>query len=105
MKIYLMNYISRKGDATMMKLAEHDSESLENYLKNFNSEEDLLELYSLHHEEIDKIYNAAMERKKKQPVPPDLIIRCKDFENVNLKISFHIYRTLLRPEAINGAGF
>lgn len=84
----------------MMKLAEFDSDGLIEYLKQFDKEESVFLLYEKHREEIDLTYSNAMERKKKQPVPPDIIIRCRDQENVSLPISFHIYRTLLNPAAI-----
>lgn len=86
----------------MMRLAEYESDDLIEYLNQFNSESGIFELYNLHQEEIDQIYLSAMERKKKQPVPPDIIVRCKDHENVNLQISFYIYRTLLKPECYKG---
>lgn len=83
-----------------MRLAEFDSDDLIQYLKKFDTgEEGIRLLYETHRVEIDFTYENAMERKKKQPVPPDIIIRCKDYENVSLPISFHIYRTLLNPAA------
>lgn len=86
-----------------MRLSEFDSDDLILYLKRFETgREGILLLYETHREEIDLTYENAMERKKRQPVPPDIIIRCKDNENVSLPIPFHIYRTLLNPAARRG---
>lgn len=80
----------------MMRLCDYDSDDLILFLKDFKKEEEIIKLYKMFREEIDRVYEAAQERKKKQPVPPDIIIKCKDGDKVSLPISFYFYRTVCK---------
>ena len=80
----------------MMRLSEYDSDDLIVYLNDFKEEKDIIRLYKIHREEIDRTYELAMERKKIGPVPPNFIIKCKDGDKVSLPITFCIYNKICK---------
>lgn len=67
----------------MLKLQEMDSDTLDVYMKQFT----VSELVEKHHDELKDIVLMIQKTSKKKPVPPDIIIRCSDGENMS--IPFH----------------
>ena len=80
-------------------LSDMDSGYLYMYLNKLSKEE----FIKLHYQELKELYHNIMKKKEKQPVPPDMIIRCKDHENINLNITLSEFKTLLESDFINGA--
>ena len=68
----------------MCALHEMDSDSLAVYLRGKAP----LELYLEHRDEIELCYQEAMILKKERPIPPNIIIRCKDGERMSLPIMY-----------------
>lgn len=76
-----------------MKLAELDSDSFGKYVSGFDSMELLVKK---HRKELDEVVSEAMERAKKQPIPPNIIIRCSDGDRMSLPFTYEQYREMCK---------
>ena len=74
----------------MCMLAEMTSDDMKEYLQGKSCEF----LYKEHKEEITQRVYDTLEASKKRPVPPNIIIRCRDGENMSLPITLVSFRTL-----------
>lgn len=74
----------------MCMLSEMTSDDMGAYLRDKSCEEIFVE----HKEELEHRFLAIMEISKTRPVPPNMIIRCRDGENMSLPITLDHFRIL-----------
>lgn len=75
-----------------MKLAEMTSDEFADHLRSFS---DIRVFVKCHMEELETVVLEIKEKAKRWPVPPNIIIRCKDGEKMSIPVFYNQFYSMV----------